>query len=45
MVKVELDLSEDLIVQLALLSIERDITINQLIQDILKEYIEKHERS
>jgi hypothetical protein len=41
MVKVEIDLPDDLIVQLALEANEQDITLNELINNILREYVDR----
>jgi predicted HicB family RNase H-like nuclease len=43
-VDVVLDLDKDLLYELMLMAHERDITLNQLIETILKEYI-KNEQS
>jgi hypothetical protein len=41
MVKVEIDLPDDIIVQLALEANEQDITLNELINNILREYVDR----
>lgn len=38
-VTIDIELEDDLLIQLSLLAHERNITLNQLIQDILKEYL------
>ena len=43
MVEVELDLEDDLLLQLCLMAHEQDITLNEFINNVLKEYIEKLE--
>ena len=38
---IEIDLDEDLLYQLMLRAHEHDITLNQMIEKILREYLEK----
>lgn len=40
-VTIELDLEEDLLYQLMLKAHENDITLNQMIEKILQEYLDK----
>ena len=40
-VTIELDLDEDLLYQLMLKAHENDITLNQMIEKILREYLDK----
>ena len=40
-VTIELDLDEDLLYQLMLKAHEHDITLNQMIEKILREYLDK----
>jgi hypothetical protein len=40
-VTIEIDLDEDLLYQLMLKAHEHDITLNQMIEKILREYLEK----
>jgi predicted HicB family RNase H-like nuclease len=40
-VTIEIDLDEDLLYQLMLRAHEHDITLNQMIERILREYIDK----
>ena len=40
-VTIELDLEEDLLYQLMLKAHEHDITLNQMIEKILQEYLDK----
>ena len=40
-VTIELDLEEDLLYQLMLKAHENDITLNQMIEKILREYLDK----
>jgi predicted HicB family RNase H-like nuclease len=40
-VTIELDLDQDLLYQLMLKAHEHDITLNQMIEKILREYIDK----
>jgi predicted HicB family RNase H-like nuclease len=40
-VTIELDLDEDLLYQLMLKAHEHDITLNQMIEKILQEYLDK----
>ena len=40
-VTIELDLDEDLLYQLMLRAHEHDITLNQMIEKILREYLDK----
>jgi predicted HicB family RNase H-like nuclease len=40
-VTIELDLDQDLLYQLMLKAHEHDITLNQLIEKILREYLDK----
>jgi len=40
---IEIDLDDDLLMKLFLLAHERDITLNQLINDILRDYLEKEQ--
>ena len=40
-VTIELDLEEDLLYQLMLKAHEHDITLNQMIERILREYLDK----
>ena len=40
-VTIELDLDEDLLYQLMLKAHEHDITLNQMIERILREYLDK----
>ena len=40
---IKIDLEEDLLYQLMLYAHEQDITLNQLVERILREYIAKHE--
>jgi len=42
MTTIEINLPEDVIYQLALIAHERDITLNALINEILKDYIEQY---
>jgi hypothetical protein len=42
---IELDLDHDLLFQLMLLAHEQDITLNQLVENILRKYIDEHEKS
>lgn len=42
-VDVELELDNDVIVQLALEAHRRDVTLNQLLNDILREMVEKED--
>lgn len=42
MTKISLDLDDELLFQLMLLAHEQDITLNQLINQILKEYLDKY---
>ena len=44
-VTIELDLEEDLLYQLMLRAHEQDITLNQLVERILREYIDEYEKS
>jgi len=39
---IELDLEKELLFDLMFLAHERDITLNQLVENILREYIEKN---
>jgi len=41
---IELDLDHDLLFQLMLLAHEQDITLNQLVENILRKYIAGHEQ-
>lgn len=41
----KIDLEQDLLFQLMLLAHEQDITLNQLVERILREYIDNHEKS
>lgn len=41
----KIDLEQDLLFQLMLLAHEQDITLNQLVERILREYIDEHEKS
>ena len=43
-VTIEIDLEEDLLYQLMLRAHEHDITLNQLIEKILREFIDKETR-
>jgi NTP pyrophosphatase (non-canonical NTP hydrolase) len=40
-VTIEIDLDEDLLYQLMLLAHEHDITLNQMIEKILREYLDR----
>jgi predicted HicB family RNase H-like nuclease len=40
---IELDLEDDLLFQLMLMAHEQDITLNQLVENILREFIKKEE--
>ena len=40
-VTIEIDLDEDLLYQLMLTAHEHDITLNQMIEKILREYLDK----
>ena len=40
-VTIEIDLDEDLLYQLMLKAHEHDITLNQMIEQILREYLDK----
>lgn len=40
-VSIEIDLEQELLYKLMLLAHEQDITLNQLVENILREYIEK----
>jgi predicted HicB family RNase H-like nuclease len=40
-VTIELDLDEDLLYQLMLKAHEHDVTLNQMIEKILREYLDK----
>ena len=42
--KVEIDLEDKVLFELMLLAHERDITLNQLVNDILREYVQNNER-
>jgi hypothetical protein len=42
---IEIDLDHDLLFQLMLLAHEQDITLNQLVENILRQYIAEHEKS
>lgn len=39
---IELRLDQDELYQLMLIAHERDITLNQLVEEILRQYIEEH---
>jgi predicted HicB family RNase H-like nuclease len=39
---IELRLDQDVLYQLMLAAHERDITLNQLVEDILRQYIKEH---
>lgn len=41
----KIDLEQDLLFQLMLLAHEQDITLNQLVERILREFIDEHEKS
>jgi predicted HicB family RNase H-like nuclease len=42
---IRIDLDQDLLYQLMLQAHEQDITLNQLVERILREYIDNHEKS
>ena len=42
---IKIDLEEDVLYQLMLHAHEQDITLNRLIERILREYIDEHEKS
>ena len=44
-VTIELDLEEDLLYQLMLRAHEQDITLNLMVERILREYIDEYEKS
>jgi predicted HicB family RNase H-like nuclease len=39
---IEIDIEQELLYQIMLLAHERDITLNQMIEHILREYMETH---
>lgn len=45
LINVEVDLSDETILKLALLAHDRDITLNQMCNALLKDYIQEHERN
>ena len=44
-VTIKIDLEEDVLYQLMLRAHEQDITLNQLVDRILREFIDEHEKS
>ena len=44
-VTIKIDLEEDVLYQLMLRAHEQDITLNQMVERILREYIDEHEKS
>ena len=42
---IKIDLEEDVLYQLMLHAHEQDITLNQLVDRILREFIDEHEKS
>jgi predicted HicB family RNase H-like nuclease len=44
-VTIKIDLEEDVLYQLMLRAHEQDITLNQLVERILREFIDEHEKS
>lgn len=44
-VTIKIDLEEDVLYQLMLQAHEQDITLNQLVERILREFIDEHEKS
>jgi predicted HicB family RNase H-like nuclease len=44
-VTIKIDLEEDVLYQLMLRAHEQDITLNQMIERILREYIDEYEKS
>jgi predicted HicB family RNase H-like nuclease len=44
-VTIRIDLEQDVLYQLMLQAHEQDITLNQLVERILREYIDEHEKS
>jgi predicted HicB family RNase H-like nuclease len=44
-VTIKIDLEEDVLYQLMLRAHEQDITLNQMIERILREFIDEHEKS
>jgi predicted HicB family RNase H-like nuclease len=44
-VTIQIDLEQDLWYQLMLRAHEQDITLNQLVEQILREYIDQHEKT
>jgi len=43
MVEVELDLDDDMLLQLAMIAHEQDITLNQLINEMLTDFIKEQD--
>jgi predicted HicB family RNase H-like nuclease len=44
-VTIKIDLEEDVLYQLMLRAHEQDITLNQMVERILREYIDEYEKS
>lgn len=44
-VTIKIDFEEDVLYQLMLHAHEQDITLNQLVERILREFIDEHEKS
>lgn len=44
MIKVNIDIDDDLLLQLAILAHERDMKLNDLIVELLEEAIKNHEK-
>ena len=44
-VTIKIDLEQDVLYQLMLRAHEQDITLNQLVDRILREFIDEHEKS